>query len=135
MTTVDRDIRQDVADVLVRYATAIDLRDWELFRSCFTDDCSADYGPTGVWTSADEITEWARRTHDQLGPTMHRITNQVVSPSAGGVTARSYYDVIVMDGGTLVTHAAGYYDDDLIATDDGWKISRRRTTRIFTDKR
>jgi hypothetical protein len=50
---VDRDVRQDVADVLVRYATGIDRRDWALLRSCFTDDCEADYGEIGGWHSAD----------------------------------------------------------------------------------
>jgi len=46
--TVDRDVRADVADVLVRYATGIDQRDWALFRTCFTEDCEADYGGIGV---------------------------------------------------------------------------------------
>ena len=78
-TAVDREARQDVADVLVRYATGIDSRDWALFRSCFTDDCEADYGEIGVWHSADEITEWMRATHEPCGHTLHRITNQAVT--------------------------------------------------------
>jgi hypothetical protein len=55
---VDRAVRQDVADLLVRYASAIDRRDWELLRSCFSDDCVADYGDIGRWSGGDEITEW-----------------------------------------------------------------------------
>jgi SnoaL-like domain len=41
----DLDVRArlDIADVLVRYASGIDRCDWALFRSCFTDDCDADY--------------------------------------------------------------------------------------------
>ena len=31
----------------MRYATGIDRRDWALLRSCFTDDCVADYGDIG----------------------------------------------------------------------------------------
>ena len=90
---VDRDVRQDVADVLVRYATAIDQRDWALFRTCFTDDCEADYGAIGVWRSVDEITEWMAQVHDACGHTMHRISNVAVSPGAGdGVVARCYVD-------------------------------------------
>ena len=77
---VDRDVRQDVADVLVRYATAIDQKDWTQFRTCFTDDCEADYGAIGVWRSVDEITEWMAQVHDACGHTMHRISNVAVSP-------------------------------------------------------
>jgi SnoaL-like domain len=45
----ERDDRQDIFDVLIRYATGIDRRDWSLFRAVFTDDCILDYGEIGVW--------------------------------------------------------------------------------------
>ena len=78
---IDREVREDVAEVLVRYATGIDRRDWALFRSCFTDDCEADYGAIGGWHAADEITAWMRETHEPCGHTMHRITNASVTPT------------------------------------------------------
>ena len=129
--TIDRDIRQDVADLLVRYAAGIDQRDWELLRSCFTDDCVADYGHVGRWNGADEITAWMRATHDPLGPTLHRITNQAVASDGGTVTARSYVDVLVVGpNGAGGAQAAGYYDDVVVRTADGWKIARRRYTMV-----
>jgi 3-phenylpropionate/cinnamic acid dioxygenase small subunit len=129
---VDRDVRQDVADVLVRYATAIDQKDWTQFRTCFTDDCEADYGAIGVWRSVDEITEWMAQVHDACGHTMHRISNVAVSPGDGdGVVARCYVDALVLgpDNGAGV-RAAGWYDDELVRTDDGWRITRRRFTLV-----
>ena len=129
---VDRDVRQDVADVLVRYATAIDQKDWTRFRTCFTDDCEADYGAIGVWRSVDEITEWMAQVHDACGHTMHRISNVAVSAGAGDrVVARCYVDALVLgpDNGAGV-RAAGWYDDELIRTDDGWRITRRRFTLV-----
>jgi 3-phenylpropionate/cinnamic acid dioxygenase small subunit len=131
--TVDRDVRQDVAEVLVRYATGIDRRDWALLRSCFTDDCEADYGEIGRWCGADAITEWMRQTHAACGQTLHRITNQAVAPSGSGdgVTARSYVHAIIMNADNRTgTHAIGYYDDELVRGDDGWKIARRRFTMV-----
>ncbi|MGP0032741.1 MAG: nuclear transport factor 2 family protein [Acidimicrobiales bacterium] len=133
MTTgVDREVSLDVADVLVRYATGIDRRDWTAFRRCFTEDCEADYGDIGIWHGADEITTWMREVHDPCGHTMHRITNQVVEPHVGGVTARSYVDVILLgpDNQTGV-QSAGYYDDELVMTAGGWKIARRRFTMVL----
>jgi 3-phenylpropionate/cinnamic acid dioxygenase small subunit len=131
--TVDRDVRQDVADILIRYATGIDARDWALFRSCFTEDCAADYGDDiGAWHSADEITEWMRATHEPCGQTMHRITNIVVTAAAEGVSARSYVDAVVMfPDNQAGTRAVGYYDDELVDTSEGWRIARRRYTTVL----
>jgi 3-phenylpropionate/cinnamic acid dioxygenase small subunit len=135
---VDREVRQDVAEVLVRYATSIDRRDWVLFRTCFTDDCEADYGGIGMWHNADEMTAWMRETHEPCGHTMHRITNEVVTMRGGGdpggesVAARSYVDAIVLFGDNQSgTRATGFYDDELVATSDGWKIAKRRFTLVM----
>lgn len=131
-TPVDREVRHDVEDVLVRYATAIDRRDWDLFRTCFTDDCDADYGVIGRWHGVDEITEWMRATHEPCGHTLHRITNVSVAASGPGVVSRSYVDALVLAAGNQSgTRAAGYYDDDLVRTDDGWRIARRRFTMVL----
>lgn len=125
--------RQDISDVLVRYATGIDRRDWALFRSCFTDDCKTDYGDIGVWQDADSITRWMEKAHAPCGHTMHRITNQEISPNDDGATARSYVDAIILGADNQTgTHALGYYDDELVHTDQGWKIATRRFTMVLS---
>jgi hypothetical protein len=43
----EREDQRDIADVVLRYATGIDRRDWPLFRTVFTDDCELDYGKVG----------------------------------------------------------------------------------------
>jgi 3-phenylpropionate/cinnamic acid dioxygenase small subunit len=131
-SAVSREVRLDVTDVLVAYATGIDRRDWDLFRRCFTDDCEADYGDIGVWHGADEITEWMRRTHEPCGPTLHRITNAAVAADGGSVTARCYVDaLILLPDGVTGARAAGFYDDVLVATGGGWRIARRRFTPVL----
>jgi 3-phenylpropionate/cinnamic acid dioxygenase small subunit len=128
---VDREVRQDIADLLVRYAAGIDRRDWELLRACFTDDCVADYGEVGRWNGGDEITAWMRKTHEPLGHSLHRITNPAISSDGRTITVRSYVDAIVLGPDNLRgAQAAGYYDDVLVQTDDGWKIARRRYTMV-----
>jgi 3-phenylpropionate/cinnamic acid dioxygenase small subunit len=130
--TADADVQRAVGEVLVRYATGIDTRDWDLFRTCFTDDCEADYGDIGVWHGAGEITEWMRDSHAPAGLTMHRITNQVVTQHGDGVRARSYVDAIVMGSDNVHgSRACGYYDDELVLTGGTWKIARRRFTMVL----
>ena len=128
---VEREVRENVAELLVRYATGIDHRDWALFRSCFIHDCEADYGEIGVCRSADEITAFMQQANAGCGHTMHRITNPAVTRSTNGVSARSYVDAIVLASDNRTgARAIGVYDDELVHTDDGWKIARRRFTMI-----
>jgi 3-phenylpropionate/cinnamic acid dioxygenase small subunit len=126
-----------VSEVLVRYATGIDRRDWELFRTCFAEDCRIDYGklPTGEdlhWTSADEITAWMEAAHRDMGHTLHRVTNQSVQHDGAGVTARCYVDALLTaPDGRLITNAAGFYSDRLVQAPDGWKITERDFTAVL----
>jgi len=127
----DRKIQQDVAGLMVRYATGIDRRDWKLLRSCFTDDCVADYGDVGQWSGGDAITEWMRNTHEPLGHTLHRITNVSLGTDGDALTARSYVDAIVLGPGNVGgAQAAGYYYDVVVETPAGWKIARRTYTMV-----
>jgi 3-phenylpropionate/cinnamic acid dioxygenase small subunit len=131
----DRPVRDGVTEVLVRYASGIDRRDWTLFRTCFTDDCKADYGVIGTWHGVEEITEWMARSHEGCGHTLHRITNVAVEPDGDNrVRARCYVDALVMgpdDRGGV--RANGFYDDELVRTDDGWRIARRRFTMVHAE--
>lgn len=131
---VDRDTRDAVTDLLIRYATAIDRRDWELLRSCFTEDCDADYGETGHWHGRDELVTWMASTHDPLGPTAHRITNVALRQEPGLVRAQSYvHGVVVVPDRSATVHAYGWYEDEVVVTPDGWRVRRRRYTPVTTE--
>ena len=134
MTTdeLDTAARQEIAELQVRYATGIDQRDWDLFRTCFTDDCVADYGDIGVWHGTDEITAWMDEAHEGAGHTLHRITNHAAFVDDDTVRARCYVDAIIMGADNLTgVRAVGFYDDELRRTELGWQIHRRRFTPVF----
>lgn len=130
------DDRAEVHDLLVRYATAIDTSDWDLFRTVFTDDCHLDYGTIGVWHGPDEVTEYMRTTHATMGATLHRVSNIAADfdHDADPRTARStaYVDVLLLtDGGRgRALSAIGTYADELVRTGAGWKVSRRKFTMV-----
>jgi 3-phenylpropionate/cinnamic acid dioxygenase small subunit len=130
----ERDDRRDVSDLLVRYATAIDRRDWALFRTVFTDDCQLDYGEIGAWQGVDAVTDFMERVHAMAGHTLHRLSNQVIAVDGDRATARTYVDALIMaadnaSGGAGV-NGIGFYDDELVRTDAGWRIARRRFTVV-----
>jgi 3-phenylpropionate/cinnamic acid dioxygenase small subunit len=127
----EREDRQDISDLLVRYATGIDRRDWALFRTVFTDDCELDYGEIGAWSGVDAVTDFMEQTHALLGHTMHRLSNMAITVDGNQGVARTYLDGLMMapDNKSGV-NAVGFYDDEVVRTADGWRIARRRTTIV-----
>jgi 3-phenylpropionate/cinnamic acid dioxygenase small subunit len=127
----EREDRQDISELLVRYATGIDRRDWPLFRTVFTDDCELDYGEIGSWQGVDAVTEFMDKTHAMAGHTLHRLTNQVITVDGDNATARTYIDAVIMFGDNQAgVNAWGFYDDEVVRTADGWRIARRRFTQV-----
>ena len=123
--------RQDISDVLLRYATGIDRRDWTVFRSAFTQDCELDYGEIGTWHGVDAVTDFMEKSHAMAGHTMHRLTNQVITVDGDVAVARTYVDGLIMFGeNDSGVNAVGFYDDDVVRTDAGWRIARRRFTPV-----
>lgn len=125
---IDRD---DIADVLVRYATGIDRRDWPLFRTVFTDDCALDYGDIGTFDGVDAVTEFMDQAHAMAGHTLHRLTNFAIDVDGDSARARAYVDALIFapDNASGV-NAVGFYDDELVRTPAGWRIARRRFTTV-----
>jgi 3-phenylpropionate/cinnamic acid dioxygenase small subunit len=133
---VDAD-KEKIAEVLIRYATGIDSKDWPLFRSCWTDEIDVDYQQLGRFTSADALTDVMRQLHENMGPTYHRMSNFVIAVDGDRATVRSYVQAVLMlqpDDSTNWVDALGHYDDVFVRTADGWRISERvsRTARTLT---
>ena len=127
-----RDDRQEISDVLVRYATGIDTRDWPLFRTVFTDDCELDYGEIGTWRGVDAVVDFMTAAHEIAGYTLHRITNQAATVDGDTATARAYIDALIMSqDNTSGVSAVGFYNDELVRTDTGWRIRRRTFTPVL----
>ncbi|MFB1297875.1 nuclear transport factor 2 family protein [Mycobacterium sp. pW049] len=128
----NREDRQDISDVLVRYGTGIDSRDWTLFRTVFADDCELDYGEIGRWHGVDAVVDFMVAAHEMAGHTLHRISNQAVTVDGDTATARAYVDALIMSqDNTSGVNAAGFYDDEFVRTDTGWRIRRRRFTTVI----
>ncbi|WCT73039.1 nuclear transport factor 2 family protein [Sphingomonas naphthae] len=122
-----------IGALLIRYATAIDRRDWAMLATCFTAGLEADYGAFGRWIDREALVSHMARGHDAFGQTLHRITNIVIGGGADAATSRCYVDAILMPRapGGAVRHACGWYDDDLVRTDEGWRIDRRRFVAVW----
>jgi hypothetical protein len=117
-----------ITDVLVRYATGIDTKNWPLFRTCFTDDVQAEYGAeVGSWSSVDGITEYMDVMHKDMLDTKHFLSNFVIEVDGDTATASTYVRavLVVTDDPLMWYEPVGRYEDRLVRTPDGWRISHR----------
>ena len=101
--------KAQITEVLIRYATGIDSKDWPLFRSCWTDEVDLDYGEVGHFTDPDAFTDLFAQVHNPMGPTYHRLSNFVIDIDGDTATARTYVHAVLM-----------------VTPDDNGHVGRRR---------
>jgi 3-phenylpropionate/cinnamic acid dioxygenase small subunit len=124
-----------IIGVCVRYATAIDDRDWERLRSCFVPDAVGIYHADRVLIGYPAIEEAVRTAVTPLSRTQHLVTNFTVVLDGDRATSRCYLHAQHVRAGlpggeTFVI--AGRYSDRFVRTDDGWRIRERRLDRWWT---
>ena len=98
--------RLAISDVIIRYATALDTRDWRLLRSILTDRVAIDY--TSFDPDLDlemDAAEWVHRVRGLAGfdATQHLSTNHRHHIDGDTATCISY-----MHAGHFLKHAAGW---------------------------
>jgi 3-phenylpropionate/cinnamic acid dioxygenase small subunit len=141
LSTADIAAQLAISDLIISYAHAVDTRDWQLFRSLFTDDAVLDYsGSYGIAGGADEMTEWISglMTYEAVPDTMHAITNVRVVLDGDTAGATAYYvnpDVLAMGADEpYLLFNAGRYDIALSRDSDGWKMSRITAKIMFSHR-
>ena len=73
-------IASTITDVVNRYATGLDRRDWPLLRSIFTDEIDMEYTSVGIKPGRYSADRWVRNSEvlfAGFGPTQHTLTNHV----------------------------------------------------------
>ncbi|MBW2242018.1 MAG: nuclear transport factor 2 family protein [Deltaproteobacteria bacterium] len=123
--------RLEIDDLLTRYATGVDRKDWDLWESCFTADAVIDYTAFGgIRGGVGEVREWLEKTMVMFSMSQHMILNKEIEISGDSATSRAgFYNPMALpiDGGEnrLLFFEGGYYLDQLVRTAEGWKIRER----------
>ena len=130
--------RIEIDDLLTRYATALDAKDWDLWSSCFVPEAFIDYTAAGgIKGTTAEVRQWLAEVMASFPMTQHLVTNRVVSVAGDTATCRSaLFNPMGMrdDGGLIVFFDGGYYRDRLRRTPDGWRIEERIEEPTFSTR-
>ncbi len=118
--------RNAIRELIARYAHSVDRRDLDGVAACFTAD-AAYRGSLGQG-SIDVALAALRERMAQYTSTMHFIGNQLVDLSGDRATSETYaiaYHQMQREDGRRNMAVGVRYLDDLLRTEDGWRICRR----------
>jgi len=132
---VDSD-RWAINDVVARYFSAVDRRDWARLRTCFTDDAEGIYEGVRVAGGIDALMDFfmGRSPHPfpleivNLQVSTHFMGNHIATIDGDHAVAETYALAHLVDvppeGPRLRTRGLRYLDE-LVKVDGRWLIRRR----------
>ncbi|MBB5069376.1 nuclear transport factor 2 family protein [Saccharopolyspora gloriosae] len=131
--------RAEINDVQLRYASGTDSHDWELFRSCFTDEVEVDFSEGfGRPVARMKADDWVRGTAPRMesfAATQHMITNLVITFDGDDLATcvayvRARHHLPNNTGGSDQT-VYGYYTNRFERTSHGWRIAKVKLTALW----
>ena len=140
MTLHDVVDRLAIDDLLTRYATAVDTRDWALYTTCFTADALIDYTAAGGITGRlPEVRAWLAEVMVYFPVSQHIVANRVIVLDGDAATSRSYLfnPMGVGERRELagLFFEGAFYQDRLVRTLDGWRIAERIEEPCWSTRR
>ena len=121
--------RLELQDLVVRYSTSVDRKDWALYESIFTPDAVIDYTAVGgVRGGPHEVAQWLAKTMPTFPAYQHLVSNVELSIDGDTATGRAmlFNPMGCRTGdGVQVAWIGLWYNDKFRRTPDGWRFSER----------
>ena len=121
--------KAEIIEIMNLYALALDAHQWDLFDRVFTADVVAEFGPAGAaWKGLADFKRSFAEFHQSLDGHQHTMMGHLVHVDGDRANAFSYGNWLLVraaaEGGP-VWEGTGWYDDELVRTEHGWRIQRR----------
>ena len=134
--------RSAITDVVNSMGTLADLGQYDRLQQLFTDEVTVDYtslfpGEVQNISSEQLMTQW-QSTLPGFDATQHMITNHQITVNGDEATAVAYVRATHKLGNEMwvalkdtASHMGGYYVDELVRTDEGWKLKAIQYNALY----
>jgi hypothetical protein len=129
---------EEIRQLKYRYFRTLDLKEWDAFGDCLTDDVVARYGTQAMdkpvhYNSRDDVVAFMR---DNLGPaviTVHIASHPEITVDGDTATGSwGFEDTVIVPDFKVIIRGGGYYDDSYRRDADGkWRIASTEYQRIY----
>lgn len=121
--------RAEIQDLVVAEASAMDLRDWARWRTCFTPNAAIDYSENdGAVGDPDEVGRWLESVLGRFHSYQHLSSNAEITLEGDLARVRTMqYIAVKMEAtdGERVVFSGIWFQDEMTRTTNGWRISKR----------
>lgn len=127
MTLHDLLAEREIYRALVRFARAMDDREWSALDAITTEDITADLG-AGKLRGRAELVANMRSFLDDCGPTQHLLGNVLIEVESDKASSRAYVSDMHLgtdDQAHLTFSTLGDYHDQWIRIDGAWRMCHR----------
>jgi len=122
--------RIEIQELMHRYAEMVDRRDWGAKDRIFALEATIDYTSAGGHKGPfREAIVWLERALERWPYSHHGVSNLIIELDGDRATARCYFNAPLgrdtADGSQEIITNIGFYEDRLVRTADGWRITER----------
>jgi SnoaL-like domain len=132
----ETDDRVAIMDVLARYTAALDTQNWDMLDDVFTPDAAIDYTTSGGEKgNFPEIKQWLATVLSTFPMTQHLIGMPAIWIDGDTATSRTdVFNPMEMEhsGKRSLFYVGAVYEDRLVRTEHGWRISQRFERQAFS---
>jgi 3-phenylpropionate/cinnamic acid dioxygenase small subunit len=116
-----------IEQVLIRYALALDEKDWAGLDDVFVADTTAHYEGIGDFDSRDGIRDMVRGAIEGFRLTQHLLGNFRIAVDGDKAAAKCYLQAIHLrpESAAAMLTVWGEYSDRLERRPEGWRIVHR----------
>jgi len=127
---------REIRNLAFRYCRALDTKNWPLLDEVFLPDATAELGTPTTLDGIDAIRTRIRTALEHLDDSQHLVGNHEITVDGDVATHRCYLQAqhiraAAVGGPNYIV--AGRYEDRLTRTSQGWRISHRTLTVMWTD--
>lgn len=118
--------RHEIEELLDRYATIIDAREYERLPEIFLPDAVLDYSSSGAEPGPlFPVAGWIEKGLSLFARSQHMIMNKQVELAGDKATSRALFfnPLVAKDG--AVMFVGGEYRDQWLRTPLGWRVIER----------
>ena len=128
--------RIEIENFFSRYARAVDDRDWELYRTLFTEDAHIDYSSSGGSKgNLDETVSFLSKALDMFEMSQHLVTNiEVLGKEENEADVLALFNNPMRLKGGEIWFVGGKYRHELIRSDSGWKSRKLVEETLWFDR-